>query len=753
MSVVEMRFTTESESAPTHSVEFFEQSGFPARRLADWLGEAAHRRGGVAVLAMSCNLEPLRAALADRIDVTTALRNHQLLLIDADAVYRELLAEPDARDEILARRVGEPVRELAHKFGRARAYGELVDVLCRAGDREGALALEAWWNRRLEALPIELRCGYAVESFSDAASLHAFRRVCDHHGEVIASGSIDGASPSRTAVELHQVSAILSSENLRRLALESAYECSRISERRTRDHLVILHRISSALCEAVTYRDIGEVVVGALADALGAERCALVIDGAAIVSRGVAFPDDEPGAASALDGLDASWSRGDDRAPGLPWLGGDAIAIVPIRSAKPGAADSRSGTLALGFAGEAARPDCELIDHLARQVAVAISRARAYEIAERERARADAANAAKDGFLAMLGHELRNPLSPILTATQLMTERAPNTLARERSIIDRCVARMIRLVDDLLDVARITRCGLDLVRAPIDVAELVAHALELTQAEIANRNHRIHVAIDPGIVVDVDRARMSQAIANLVTNAAKYTPRGGAIEITALARAERVELAVRDNGIGISAELLPRVFELFVQGGQGIERANGGLGVGLAIAHAIVEHHGGTLGAASDGAGTGSCFTLTIPCAPGVDPELPTLTSPGRILVVDDNEDAAWLLAEALRTAGHEVSVSHDGLDALDIARRWGPEIAFLDLGLPGIDGYTLCRHLRELPTQPKVVAITGFGQASDRARSAAAGFDLHFVKPVTLRQVHSAIATFSRRRPSGDLG
>jgi CheY-like chemotaxis protein/anti-sigma regulatory factor (Ser/Thr protein kinase) len=246
------------------------------------------------------------------------------------------------------------------------------------------------------------------------------------------------------------------------------------------------------------------------------------------------------------------------------------------------------------------------------------------------------------------------------------------------------------------------------------------------------------------LFVNVDGARLVQAIANLLHNAAKFTRPGGVIDVEAALVDDSITIEVRDNGIGISASLLPHVFDLFVRAGK---RERGGLGVGLAIAKTFTELHGGTLMATSDGPGRGSTFTITLPrwTQPASDATEQPAMGRHRILVVDDNEDAAWLLAEALRFAGHDVVTSHDGVDALERARAWRPHIAFLDVGLPGMDGYQLCRHLSELPMRPKVVAVTGYGQPSDRQRALAAGFDMHFVKPVSLREVHSAIETFSK--------
>jgi signal transduction histidine kinase len=686
----------------THSVEFFDRAFYPADEIAARLTDGLARGWGTAVVAPAAHLAAIRNALGEVAD-------DRLVMVDADALYRSLAAEPTARDRILGSQLATPLRELIDRCGHVRAHGELVDVFCREGDTRGAIALERWWNRQIEDLPIELHCGYSLDSFADLASLEAFRQVCAEHGCATAN---------------------------------------RAPEHQLRTHLILLQRVTSALSEAASHDDIGGVVTGDLVFAIGATRCALAIGGQLVAVRGVTTPDEPELLAAALDKLEASWT--DRPPPAVAWLGSRATAVIPLELG-----GVRRGTLVLGFRNtEPLAPTERMLVHdISRQLAIAIDRAHALERARCEAARAEAANAARDQFLSMLGHELRNPLSPILTATQLMRLRAPEVFGRERTTIERSVTQLMRLVDDLLDVTKLARGKIALVRTPALLAEVVAEALALASLALEDRNHEIRVTVPDSIWVDVDRARIAQVFARLVANAAKYTRSGGAIEIAAHVVGDYVEVAITDNGRGIAASLLPHIFELFVQAPQGTDRASGGLGVGLPLARSVVEMHGGTIAAHSAGAGTGSRFTVTLArWAPQskdkAEKDTKRMSAVGdgrRVLVVDDNEDAAWLLAEALRLAGHEVAVCHDGNEALELARDYGPEIAFLDIGLPGLDGYTLCSRLREMPAKPKVVAVTGYGQAADRDRARAAGFDMHFVKPVSLREVHQAIASFSR--------
>ncbi|MDB4964929.1 MAG: two-component hybrid sensor and regulator [Myxococcales bacterium] len=366
---------------------------------------------------------------------------------------------------------------------------------------------------------------------------------------------------------------------------------------------------------------------------------------------------------------------------------------------------------------------------------------------EREaRAEAEKANRAKDEFLAMLGHELRNPLAPIVTALQLIKLRGDGG-SREHEIVERQIEHVIRLVDDLLDVSRITRGKVDLERAPVELARVVAKAVEMASPLLERRRHRFSVSVPArGMMLHADEARLAQVLSNLLTNAARYTPAGGEISMRATRVGGDVEIAVRDSGIGIEPAILPHIFDLFVQGKRSSDRAEGGLGLGLALVRNLVSMHGGTVEAHSEGRNCGSVFLVRLPAlpadvvAPAVEPRAPRPAQASavrslRVLIVDDNRDAAELLAEAVRLQGHEVVVVHDGPEALGVVEDFDPDTAILDIGLPVMDGYELARHLRARPLgrETRLIAVTGYGQENDRAQAKAAGFDSHLVKPVQL--------------------
>ena len=390
--------------------------------------------------------------------------------------------------------------------------------------------------------------------------------------------------------------------------------------------------------------------------------------------------------------------------------------------------------------------DRALVLELGQRAALALDNARLYAEAGAARQQAESANRAKDEFLAMLGHELRNPLAPISTALELMALREPHAAVEERRIIGRQVTHLSRLIEDLLDVSRITRGKIQLRREPVDMRTVVANAVELTRPVFEQHAHPVQLRVgeQPAIVCG-DAVRLTQVLCNLLVNAAKFTPRDGHVTLRLQADGNFLETVVEDSGVGITPQLLPRVFDLFVQGEQTMDRQEGGLGLGLAIVRMLVEMHGGTVGAFSEGPGHGSSFIVRLPSsavAPAAvasernaasEPRQPEPVAGGRILVVDDNADAASTLADLLQMVGYEVRCAGDGEAALALLEDYVPDLALLDIGLPGMDGYQLARRLRADPRMAKarLVALTGYGRDNDRARALQARFDEHLVKPV----------------------
>ncbi len=376
-----------------------------------------------------------------------------------------------------------------------------------------------------------------------------------------------------------------------------------------------------------------------------------------------------------------------------------------------------------------------LARNLADRAALAVDNARLYDQAQEALRR-------RDEFLAMLAHELRNPLAPIIHAAQLLKRRGLNDpdLDRQRVIIERQARHLSRLVDDLLDLSRITHGKIELCREPVDLAVVLTDAVQTIRAQVEERRHDLAIRLDgSALVVEGDPTRLAQVVGNLLINAARHTPPGGRIELTAQREGQEVVVRVSDTGRGIPHEMLGRIFEPFTQVDTGLDRAQGGLGVGLALVKRLVEMHGGQVHAHSAGPGHGSTFAVRLPLslqAPAT--ARADAAPPGRsrrILLVEDHRDGREMLGELLRLWGHQVDGVGDGVQGLERMRREMPEVALVDIGLPGLDGYRLAREARALPGGDGVLllAVTGYGQPEDRARALAAGFDEHLVKPVDL--------------------
>ncbi|HEV7915256.1 MAG TPA: response regulator [Albitalea sp.] len=410
--------------------------------------------------------------------------------------------------------------------------------------------------------------------------------------------------------------------------------------------------------------------------------------------------------------------------------------------------------------GHAAR-DWAALEELASRAAIAFENAHLYrslqsEILERRGAEAElqGANQRKDEFLAMLSHELRNPLAPIRNALEVIRRIAPPDpkFSWAGDVMDRQVRHLTRLVEELLDVARISQGKIQLNKEPVDLAAVIAQSVETAQPFIDARGHTLGVRLpDTPVWLQGDFARLSQVVSNLLHNAAKYSEDGGRIQLELTVNDGVAQIVVSDNGIGIDAALLPRIFDLFQQGARSLDRIQGGLGVGLTLARRLVELHGGRVEATSAGSKKGAEFSVTIPCVsvvPRIDGEPvkePTTAAVmgRRILIVDDNQDAAESIAQYLQLEGHEVKTVNDGLQALACVPVFAPQIVVLDIGLPVMNGYEVCKRMRKMPATQKalLVALTGYGQKEDQLRAIDAGFDRHFVKPTDPRVLVHLIA------------
>jgi PAS domain S-box-containing protein len=406
--------------------------------------------------------------------------------------------------------------------------------------------------------------------------------------------------------------------------------------------------------------------------------------------------------------------------------------------------------------------ETHLLDLCARQAVDYIENARLYD-ALRE------ADRRKDEFLAMLAHELRNPLAPLSNSLQILrlTEDLPPAVEHVRDIMQRQVDHMVRLVDDLLEVSRITRGKIELRKRPVELMSVIGSAIETSRPLIEANQHQLAVSLSPEpLPLEADAVRLAQVVANLLNNAAKYTPAGGQIWLSARREGPEALISIRDTGVGIAREMLPKVFDLFAQVDRTLVRAQGGLGIGLTLARNLVQMHGGRIEARSDGAGKGSEFVVRLPLSKdaAVESEYPATASSAmaatlktnypahRILVVDDTPAALYVLAKLLKTMNQEVFTADNAAAAIAVARAEKPDLVISDIAMPDTDGYELARTLRGEPALAPITlcALTGYGQESDRQRAIAAGFDHHLIKPVSFQSLEALLRSLgeSRHRP-----
>jgi PAS domain S-box-containing protein len=730
---------SEVASPQDHAVRFYDHDGPLLDEVAEFL-DSSLRAGGLALaIATPGHQAELRRRLSGfggRAGDTNTWFTGELIVWDAQATLRRFMVagRPDrARFEAV---IGEALSKLPAGTP-VHAFGEMVAILCQQGDYDAALALEGLWNDLARRHRFSLFCAYPRRLFSGEDRALAFRHVCAAHSRVmptVAGAPAGGALADAT--ELHAQVLALQAEVER---LKQAEQTLRERERDMTDFLENasegIHKVSAD---------------GTILYANRAELEMLAYQWGEYVGHNIAeFYVDPQLVHGILERLRAGETLRDQ--PALLRCGDGSHKPVLICSN------------AYCVGGELVYTRCFTRDATER-VALQQAQARERELlersaAEREQmlAKLQEASRAKDEFLAMLGHELRNPLSPIVMALQLMRMRGDTGTAREQAIIQRQVDHMVRLVDDLLDISRITRGKIELKRERADVCTVLARAVEQASLLLEQRQHHLETDIEAGLTCSCDPVRMAQVVSNLLTNAARYTEAGGHIRLSARRDADhQLVIGVSDTGRGISPEMLPRLFDLFFQGPRGVDRAEGGLGIGLALVRSIVELHGGTVEAHSKGVGRGSEFVIRLPWEAGHDKSqaeslltgsAPDVASrPRRVLLVDDNEDAAHTMADLLRQAGHHVSVHTDPIAALQALDRAAPEVAILDIGLPVIDGYELGSRVRQACGPGcTLVALTGYGQEGDKAKARAAGFDHHLTKPVAPEEVLALLQSGTR--------
>lgn len=548
-------------------------------------------------------------------------------------------------------------------------------------------------------------------------------------------------SKVRVFVQLHVLQKRIARQAEERIALAASAAALAVAEDAQR---------RSACLSEVSHALSGVLEPGQVLQALRARAVPALAADVALLLPGEAAGD-TPGGAPLNAPVDAPKGAGPGRAAETP-----AVLDWPLRQGERCLGVLRlQGPTAMGQA---------LGPEVAERAAVALAAAHLHqelqaEIAERRQAEARLAEASrrKDEFIAMLSHELRNPLAPIRNAAEVIRRVAPDdkTLRWASDITDRQVRQLTRLVDELLDVARISQGKIVLQRAPLDLAALAVECLETQRSAVAARRQTLTQAVpDTPVWVDGDADRLRQVVGNLVSNAIKYTPEGGGLHVGIAREGGQATLTVRDTGMGIEPDLLPRVFELFEQGPRTLDRSQGGLGIGLTLVQLLVQLHGGRVEAHSAGAGRGSEFRVWLPAsealaapAPAAD-VAPRAVPVRRILIVEDNVDVADTTAAMLRLSGHTVRVVHGGAEALDAVAGFHPEVVLLDIGLPHMDGYEVARRLRETAACDAawLVALTGYGQPADRLRGRDAGFDEHLLKPVDPTALEDIIARSGQR-------
>jgi PAS domain S-box-containing protein len=709
----------ENHEDNAHIVRFYDDDALLMEEVAGFIDAALSIGGAGLVIATPEHAQALREGL-----------NHgdaavRLVFLDARATLERLMVAGQPDEGRFKAVIRAAQAQLGQHAGTLHAFGEMVALLCADGNYSAAIRLEQLWNQLAEEMRFSLFCAYPWQAFPNAEFAAQFDQVCAEHQHAC-SHAPAGALHDVMGKPLHLA-------RLERKAMALDAEVARRQEAER-----ALQRREQELADFVENAAEGLHRVGADGTILWANKAELQMLGyrwEEYVGRHIAeFHVD----ADVIDGILATLCSGGtliDQPARLRCKDG-SVKHVLIHS--NGCFEDGKLRYTRCFTRDATER------HQRDEALARLERASA----ERERLIEEltSANRAKDEFLAMLGHELRNPLSPIVTALQLMRMRAEPSALREREIIERQVEHLVRLVDDLMDVARATRGQIELKSERGDIAGPLAKAVEMAGPLLEQRGHHLSVEVEEGMEWEGDPMRLAQVVSNLLTNAARYTDNGGAVTLSARRDgAGWLRIGVRDNGIGLAPEMLPQVFGLFFQGKRSVDRVEGGLGIGLALVKNIVELHGGTVEAHSAGPGCGSEFVVRLPVhavAPAsVDEPAASPLAPAtgrRIMVVDDNVDAAETLGMLLGAYGHAVEVFHDPASALAAATRMRPDIAVLDIGLPVLDGYELGTRLRALLGEHpcRLIALSGYGQDADKARSEAAGFERHLVKPITPDQV-----------------
>ncbi len=723
-------------SGPRHVVHFYAEGMFPCASIAEFIWIGIQAGDSAALLTSPEQIALVREKLLGHgASLDELERSGRLRACDSRSTMAAFMADgvlDRARFASFAREIVDAGAAVSTS-GAVRVYGDCVAVIAGQGHIEASLIAERVWNSLLSKHAVALYCAYPLQHFGHPSHAEGFRALCDEHDHVIPVLTSLAAARGHT-----RCIAVLQQQAL-------ALEAEVADRRRSEVRLESLVRLSAVLASSRDYEATLASVLALAIPSLGDLGFLEVIEGEGRARRLALVPGD------ARQEARLQASSGEDVAAQLPELQLASPITAPLEY------EGRVvGQLTL-YRRSPARPpergDVELLREMAHRVAAFVENARLHRERSEAMRRLTEADRRKDEFLAMLGHELRNPLAPITTAVDLMELRGDSQGRRERAVIRRQASHLKRLVDDLLDIARITRGKIELHRVPLEIATVVHRAIELASPALAQRSHALSVRVPrEGLAVYGDPTRLCQIFANLLGNAAMYTDPGGRIAVSARREGEALVVDVADNGCGIRPEMLASIFDLFVQGERPIARTQGGLGLGLALVKIFAELHGGAVLVESAGPAQGSTFTVRLPALSSADAVALVEASPApapssprrgrRVLIVDDNQDATDLLAEMLADAGFETAVAYDGAEALQRVEESPPDVMLIDIGLPVMNGYELAARLREaLPASKlRLIAVTGYGQDTDREQSRKAGFDLHLVKPVDLDTLQRAI-------------
>jgi PAS domain S-box-containing protein len=732
------RLRESASVASQHRVQFYEDDAFLLDSLARFVGGALGAGDPVVAIATVRHLADLEKVLGARgLDVAGARASGRYVDMDAAVTLSKLMVDGQPDPTRFSVVVGGAISRAAEsgaadgRNSQVHAFGEMVALLWADGKPEAAIRLEELWSDLARRLPLSLLCAYPITAFRGEGNCDRFLKTCEEHSEVIPAESYTAlTSPEerlRAIAYLQLKASALETEKERRRQLEEGQSRLAAIVASSDDAIVgkTLEGIVTswnAGAERVFGYTAQEMIGQPISRLLPADRTDDLTRILDTIRRG-----------ERVDHFETQRIRKDGRRIFV------SLTVSPIRDA--------AGRIV--GASKIARDvtDRRRLDEELKQL---------LGIAQRAYAESEAANRSKDEFLAMLGHELRNPLSAVRNAV-LSARLDARGVERALEIASRQTDQLARLIDDLLDVAQVTHGRIRLHRESVCLAEVIERAVQATRFLIEERGLGLSLSLpSEDVRVQGDPARLEQVIVNLVSNAAKYTGRGGRIEVLAERRAREAVIRVRDNGVGIAPEMLPRIFDLFVQAGRGLDRTQGGLGIGLTVVRSLVALHGGRVEAHSEGLGKGAEFVVHLPAvtAPLEGPAIPASSVPARrsprarILIVEDNSDAAEGLMMLLEAFGHDVKVASDGPTGLQVAADDVPELMFVDIGLPEMDGYEVARRARRSPVLREVilVALTGYGQQEARERALAAGFDHHLLKPVDASTLRSLIEDVASR-------